>query len=141
MHRSDWLDLVGCLTSNSAVPYGMLPIELVIAHGSTGLDDGARGKRHLTELAAGLIDQAKVLAAAMSDPAGARDEPLLAFFPSAAGKRPHGACTWRAAGGRRFIASTLPLADLVSADSSFAVSNGQVRCEELIYPPLGWKAG
>jgi hypothetical protein len=140
MLGNDWLDLVGCLTSNAASPYGMTTLDHLLSHGSTGLDEGSRGRRQLTELAASLLKQGQSLAAAIGPQALAKEEPLIAFFPSAAGRRPHAACTWRAAGGRRFIASTLPLPELASADATFATSNGHVRCEELIYPPAGWKA-
>lgn len=138
MSTQEWTDLVGCLTDGMEAPYGLLTLDDAIRAGSVGNDQDARGRRRLRILLEALVTDAEELASVLGEEAARRGEPLVGLLPTAAGSRPDAFCTWRAAAGRRFVASTRPMPTIVSADARFSTFVSPVRCAEIDAPPEGW---
>lgn len=134
----EWDQLVGCLSDLIEAPYGMHSAETIIAGASFGNEPDVRGRGRLERLVRSLVEESTRLAGALGDEALPRSTPLIGFMPSTAGARPNAACTWRAANGLRFVASTVAMTGVVGLNTRFSVFEGSVRCNEISTTPTGW---
>jgi len=134
----EWDSLVGCLGDLIEAPYGMHEAERLIAGASLGNEPEGRGRTRLERLVRSLVTEANRLAGALGPEALPRSPPLVSFMPSTAGARPNASCTWRAAEGMRFVATTVPMTGVVGLNTRFSVFENSVRCIETDDPPEGW---
>lgn len=133
-----WPGLVGCLVQAPA-PMGLLAKNLLAAHGSAGWDAPHLARSRIHELLTDLEAEAVVLAGALGPHAQPRDEALFAIYPTGGNRTPDACCAWRAAGGRTFVASSVPLPFLIEGmDARTALFLRSGRASEYDDPIPGW---
>ena len=133
-----WPGLVGCLVQ-TPTPMGMLTKSLLAAHGSSGWDAPHLARSRILDLLTDLEAEAAILAAALGPHAQPRDEAVFSIYPTNGNRTPDACCAWRAAGGRTFVASSVPLPFLIDgleARTSLFLRSG--RASEYDEPIPGW---